>query len=260
MRTKDPELHLAPQKLGTGTLFLSWGTVFMALWLTVLKNKQTKNQTTIKIEYSSCKSLTPEKHRSPWATRRERGQVSISRGCERSGWVLCKLICHTHLSPLSLLDGAGALQLSSSQILLRGWGRSRYTPLEFLTAQPLCAPAVTPPLCWELPFLLVSCSSKAGWTALLPSACPQSGPCSYSWHTPVQCAFPWPFSHTLDVVEAWPRTSGEAHSPLLPAAAFQAHSDGKPFRQKARKGQTHNANHISPGCLLLLYCPFSFGL
>lgn len=76
-----------------------------------------------------------------------------------------------------------------------------------------------------------------------------------------QCNVPFssPFNHNPDMFKARPWTGGEANSPSLPAAAFQAHSDGKLLRQKAKKGQTHNANHISPA-LLLLYGPFSLGL
>lgn len=96
--------------------------------------------------------------------------------------------------------------------------------------------------------------------------CPQHG--LRSWLALVSdthlCVVPFPqcpFSHNLDMFKAQPWTGGEANSPSLPATASPAHSDGKPFRQITRKGQTHNANHISRGLLLqLLHYPFSFVL
>lgn len=177
-----------------------------------------------------------------------------------SGWVFCKFIWHAHLSPLSLLDTVG--HTLSSQILrffCRDWGNPGTHPRNFSLLSH-CASPLTPSICSERPFLLIRQQRIGGWTA--PPAFSKSSVSAvllFLTHTSAMCLSLAIRSHSGHGQGLTP-TGGEAHSPSLPAVVFQAHSDGKPFRQKTKKGQTHNANHISPGHLLLLYCPFSFGL
>lgn len=176
---------------------------------------------------------------------------------------MCNFIHHSHLSPLSLLDTLGhTLCFQVLRFFLGNWGSPGICPWNFSLLTIMLQGSHRAPQCFaeNSPSSLSGIAVKSKLDGpLLPSA--QSRRALVS--DPRKCNVPFlgPFSHNLDMFKVRTWTGTEANNPSLPAAAFQAHRDGKSFRQKAKQGQTHNVNHISSGLLLLiLCCPFSSGL
>lgn len=97
---------------------------------------------------------------------------------------------------------------------------------------------------------------KPGWE--VPSRLSPGPPLLFLTHTH-QCTVPFlgAANHNLDV---WPQAGRAGQQPLTSCAAFQAHSNGKPFRTETKEGPNPQCKPYFSSLFLLHYCLFVFGL